>query len=111
MRERVVNAAMVTREMRGRAAATYLEEDTVARLEELRRRRALSQEELAMRSGVSSRTIYNIERAQKTEGKPYAPRGKVLRAIAAALEVKPEDVDEFRASLGLPPDDQAQEGA
>ena len=92
---------MVIMEMRGHAAARP-EEEVVAKLEDLRRRRALSQEELAMRSGVSTRTIYNIERDQKPEGKPHAPRGKVLRAIAAALEVKPEAVDEFRASLGLP---------
>ncbi len=92
---------MVIMELRGHAAART-EEKVVAKLENLRRRRALSQEELAMRSGVSTHTIYNIERAQRTEGKPYAPRGKVLRAIAAALEVNPEDVDEFRAALGLP---------
>jgi len=93
---------MVSTEMRGRAAARP-EEEVVAKLEDLRRRRALSQEELAMRSGVSTRTIYNLERDQKPGGKPHAPRGKVVRAIAAALEVKPEDVDEFRATLGLPP--------
>ncbi|MGH2367923.1 MAG: helix-turn-helix transcriptional regulator [Chloroflexota bacterium] len=79
---------------------TTQQEDDVARLEELRRRRALSQEELAQRAGVSTRTIYNIERAG-AGGTAYSPRGKVMRGVAAVFGVEPEAIDEFRAALGL----------
>jgi DNA-binding XRE family transcriptional regulator len=77
----------------------------VAKLEDLRRRAALSQEELGTRAGVSSRTIYNIERDRPAGEKPYAPRGKVMRAIAEVLGVAPADVAEFRPALGLPAED------
>jgi len=72
-------------------------EAKLARLEELRRRRGLSQSRLAARADVSPRTIYNIE---KGIGQT---QGRVALAVARVLGVEPEEVDEFRATLGLEP--------
>lgn len=69
---------------------------SMARLEELRRRRPLTQAELAEASLVSEATIRAIENGYARRLRP-----KTMRAIAAALEVAPADIDEFRESLGV----------
>ena len=58
----------------------------VERLKELRKLRALSQEELAEESGVGRATISRIERMET------GAHGKTLRKLAAALGV---DVSEL----------------
>lgn len=52
------------------------------RLAQWRRRRFLSQEELAERSGVSKRTIVALESAT-----PPQPQGRTVRALAKVLGV------------------------
>jgi transcriptional regulator with XRE-family HTH domain len=74
----------------------------VARLEDLRRRRAMSQFDLASAAGVSISTIYKLE-----HGRAERVRPKSARAIAEALGVTPEEVDELRPTLGLPAVDAA----
>ena len=56
-------------------------EVNVRRLKELRRLRALSQEELAEESGVGRATISRIERGET------GAHGRTLRRLAAALGV------------------------
>jgi transcriptional regulator with XRE-family HTH domain len=56
-------------------------EVNVERLKELRRLRALSQEELAERSGVGRNTISRIERGET------GAHGRTLRRLARALGV------------------------
>jgi transcriptional regulator with XRE-family HTH domain len=53
----------------------------VKRLKELRRRRALSQEELAMAAGIGRATISRIERGET------GAHGRTLRRLAEALKV------------------------
>ena len=60
----------------------------------LRRRKLLSQRDLARQAGVALSTIYLIE-AGRTERVSY----KVMRAVSGALEVTPESVIEFRRAL------------
>jgi transcriptional regulator with XRE-family HTH domain len=60
----------------------------------LRRQRLLSQRDLAKQAGVALSTIYLIESARTR------PRLKVMRALCAALDVTPFEVDEFRAVIG-----------
>ena len=72
-------------------------EAVLVRLEELRKRRGLSQTRLAAKADVSPRTIYNIEKGV------VRPQGRVAMAIADALGVAAEEVDEFRPVLGLEP--------
>jgi DNA-binding XRE family transcriptional regulator len=59
-----------------------------------RKRRFLSQRDLAREAGVAVGTIVGIE-----TGSRQHPRLKVMRAIAAALEVDPLEVDEFRRAV------------
>src|SRR5918993_3284901 len=63
-------------------------EDRVEALKQLRRRRGLSQKDLAEASGVGQDTISGIESGR------HEPRPSTLRKIAEALEV--EVVDFFR---------------
>lgn len=56
------------------------------RLRETRKRKLLTQEELAERSGVGVATIIRIERDQ------VEPRGSTIRKLAAALEVDPAEL-------------------
>jgi transcriptional regulator with XRE-family HTH domain len=73
-----------------------IEEVTMARLEALRRRKALTQRDLAARTGLSYRTVFNIENKVTKQ-----PQLRVVRAISEALEIDPAEVDEFRGALGL----------
>ena len=57
------------------------------RLAEWRRRRFLSQDELAERSGVSKRAIVALESDQ-----PPRPQGRTVRKLAEALGVEPVDL-------------------
>ncbi len=65
----------------------------MARLEEVRRRKLLSQQDLADKAKVAKSTVFLIE-AGRTR-----PRLSIMRRICEALEVSPEDVDEFMATI------------
>jgi transcriptional regulator with XRE-family HTH domain len=67
-------------------------EVNVRRLKELRRLRALSQEELAEASGVGRATISRIERRET------GAHGRTLRRLAAALEVGVEELVRVEAN-------------
>jgi transcriptional regulator with XRE-family HTH domain len=56
----------------------------------------LTQVELAAKSGVSQGTIARIETGER---KRVALR--TVKALAAALEVDPAEIDELRPALGL----------
>jgi transcriptional regulator with XRE-family HTH domain len=56
------------------------------KLRDTRKRRLLTQEQLAERSGVGIATIVRIERNQ------VEPRGSTIRKLAEALEVEPEEL-------------------
>jgi transcriptional regulator with XRE-family HTH domain len=55
--------------------------DIAATISAARKAAALSQEELARRTGLSYRTIWNIEQGGSV------PRGATLRALAEALDL------------------------
>ena len=63
------------------------------KLREARRRRFYSAADLAEKAGVSAATIYAIEAGREL------PVLRTARLLAAALEVDPLQVDEFRAAL------------
>jgi len=63
-------------------------------LASVRKRKLLSQRDLAHRAGVALSTIYLIE-AGKTERVSF----KVMRSVSEALEVAPESIAEFRRAL------------
>jgi transcriptional regulator with XRE-family HTH domain len=56
------------------------------RLRDLRKRKLLTQEQLADRSGVGIATIVRVERNQ------VEPRGSTMRKLAEALNVEPEEL-------------------
>lgn len=62
----------------------------------LRKRKLLTQRELAKAAGVTLATVNYAENGSTR------PTIRVIRAICQALGVKPEDVDEFRTALDLP---------
>jgi transcriptional regulator with XRE-family HTH domain len=69
------------------------------RLAAVRRRRLLTQRELAKRAGIAPSSVYSIEKGR------VVPRVGVVRKIVAALGIEdPAEVDEFRALLagGIP---------
>jgi transcriptional regulator with XRE-family HTH domain len=68
----------------------------MARLEELRRGRPLTQAELAAAADVSEATIRSIENGYAGRLRP-----RTMRAIAAALAAELADIDEFHPSLGI----------
>ena len=72
------------------------EATAVARLAALRRRVPWTQRELAAAAGVSVGTVRGLE-----QGRRRAPHPRVIRAVAAALDVPPAAVAEFRGGLGL----------
>jgi len=60
----------------------------------LRKRKLLSQRDLARQAGVALSTVYLIE-AGKTERVTF----KVMRSVSEALGVAPESIAEFRRVL------------
>jgi transcriptional regulator with XRE-family HTH domain len=62
----------------------------LTRLRDLRLRKALNQQELADRAGLTRATLSRLEAGQEN---PY-PR--TVRKLAAALDVEPEDLMEPR---------------
>jgi transcriptional regulator with XRE-family HTH domain len=56
------------------------------RLRDLRKRRLLTQQQLAQRSGVGIATIVRVERNQ------VEPQGSTIRKLAEALDVEPEEL-------------------
>jgi transcriptional regulator with XRE-family HTH domain len=78
--------------------AGLVQEVEMVRLEDLRRRRALTQQALAEQAGIAVKTVWMIEGRKRSR---YQPR--IMRAVAKALGIRMEDVDEFRDSLGLGP--------
>jgi transcriptional regulator with XRE-family HTH domain len=56
------------------------------KVRDTRKRKLLTQKQLAERSGVGIATIIRIERNQ------VEPRGSTIRKLAAALEVEPEEL-------------------
>ncbi len=56
------------------------------RLRDLRKRRLLTQEQLAERSGVGVATIIRVERNQ------VEPQGSTIRKLAEALDIEPEEL-------------------
>lgn len=71
---------------------------TVAKLEDLRRRKRLTREQLAVQAGVSAKTLYTLERSDPP---PVRIQLRVMNSVAAALGVDPSAVDEFKAALGV----------
>jgi len=67
-------------------------------LAQMRKRKLLSQRDLAKQAGVALSTIYLLE-AGKTEHATF----KVMRAITTALDVSPESIAEFRQVLDAAP--------
>ena len=62
-------------------------------LREVRVRRLLSMRQLAKEAKVAPTTVYLIEAGQRL------PHFGTMRKLAAALEVEPSEVDEFRAAM------------
>lgn len=60
------------------------------RIKALRVRKGFSQEELALKTGLSLRTIQRIESGES------APRGDSIRRISVALEVSPEEIMDWK---------------
>lgn len=63
------------------------------KLREARAKKLLSVRELAQKSGASVSTIRNAEQGI------YTPSLRVVRQIAEALGVDPNEVDELRAAI------------
>ena len=68
----------------------------LVKLQDIRQRKVLSRRELAERAEISLGALIKIEL-----GRVKRPQTRVIRAIAAALEVEPAEVDEFKATLGI----------
>ena len=66
-------------------------EPTARPLREVRAERLLSIRELAQAAGVAPLTIHEIETGERRSGR------RVVLRIAAALEVDPDEVAEFRS--------------
>lgn len=64
------------------------------KLRDARAMRLLSMKDLADRADVSKAAIFKIE-----AGKVERPRPKLVRAVCAALDMKPEEIDEFLPTL------------
>jgi DNA-binding XRE family transcriptional regulator len=63
-------------------------------MQEHRRRKFMTQDELAAASGVTRDTIWRIE-----NGKYERLRMKTMKALAHALQVEPDDIREFAAEV------------
>ncbi len=71
------------------------------RLADCRARRRLSQTELAAKAEVAPSTISKLERGL------HAPQPRIARKIAEALQIDPDEIDEFQPGYrptGLPPE-------
>jgi transcriptional regulator with XRE-family HTH domain len=68
---------------------------TALLLATIRKRKLLSQRELARKAGVALSTIYLLE-AGKTERATF----KVMRAVSEALGVPADSIAEFRRAMG-----------
>ncbi len=66
----------------------------VAPLATVRKRKLLSQRDLARQAGVALSTIYLVE-AGKTQQVTF----KVMRAVSDALGVPPDSIAEFRRAM------------
>lgn len=64
-------------------------------LNELRRRRALSLAALSEQSGVTPKTINDVERGL------VVPKLRTVRKLSEALAVEPAEVTEFARAIGL----------
>lgn len=62
-----------------------------------RRNQLLSQRDLAKKAGVTASTIYLIEAGRTT------PRLSIMRRLADALHVNPQDIDEFQHAIDHEP--------
>ena len=71
-----------------------MDDQAEAPLAAVRKRRLLSQRDLAHQDGVALSTVYLLE-AGKTERTTF----KVMRAISAALGVPPDSITEFRRTI------------
>lgn len=65
-------------------------------VKELRKRKALSQDELAKSAGLSLRTVQRVENGETI------PTGETLKRIAAVLEVAPDELLEFTSEKEVP---------
>ena len=65
----------------------------MARLEQVRRQKLLSQRDLAEKAGIAKSTVFLIE-AGRTK-----PRLSVMRRICEALGVAPDEIDEFKQAI------------
>ena len=63
----------------------------MATLEQARRERGWTQSALAARAGIGESTVYRVEQRRGR------PRLSVALRLAAALGVRPEEIDELRA--------------
>lgn len=62
-------------------------------LRETRLKQALSQRDLALKAGVSPKTIVDLELGR------HEPRLRTIRRVAEALGVRVDQIDEFRRAL------------
>jgi transcriptional regulator with XRE-family HTH domain len=72
-----------------------MQETSALPLAAIRKRKLLSQRDLASKAGVALSTIYLLETG-KTERATF----KVMRAVSEALAVPPESIAEFRRAMG-----------
>ncbi len=76
-------------------------------LREWRATRLLGVKALALRSGVSNKTIVQIEHGRQV------PKFSTIRRLCDALEVEPQEVSEFAAAIaewGAAPNGEGSEG-
>lgn len=69
------------------------EVDSMPKLEQVRRQKLLSQQDLANKAGIARSTVFLIE-AGRTK-----PRLSVMRRICEALGVAPGEIDEFKQAI------------
>jgi transcriptional regulator with XRE-family HTH domain len=66
-------------------------------LREARRARLLTIRDLAAKAGVSTKTVVDVEAGR------VAPKFRTIRRLAAALELRPSEIAEFRATIEAAP--------
>lgn len=65
----------------------------MASLRDIRLSRALSQRDLALKAGVSPKTIVDLEQGRQE------PRLRTMRRLAEALGVAPLEIDNFKQAI------------